>query len=79
MTTRSDSNQSNPLSYSAYLVRMWQDTPGNPWRASAQSVQSGETMRFSSLQALFEYLGAQTTGSLCARELSGDHDAPTEP
>ena len=42
-------------SYAAYLVRLWQDTPDGPWRASAQSVQSGEVVRFGSLQDLFAF------------------------
>jgi len=46
--------------YCSYLVRLWQETPETPWRASAQSVQSGETVRFGSLQALYIFLEAQT-------------------
>ncbi|MBV7333693.1 hypothetical protein KFU94_36760 [Chloroflexi bacterium TSY] len=48
------------LSYRAYLVRLWQDEPDKPWRASAQSVQSGEVVRFASLQALFAFLETET-------------------
>lgn len=47
--------------YCAYLVRLWQDSPYTPWRASAQSVQSGETMRFADIEQLFAFLRAQTT------------------
>ena len=46
--------------YAAYLVRMWQDSSDTPWRASAQSVKSGEVIRFGSLQDLFVFLGAHT-------------------
>jgi hypothetical protein len=46
--------------YCAYLVRLWQDSPYTPWRASAQSVQSGETVRFADVEQLFAFLGAQT-------------------
>lgn len=47
--------------YCAYLVRLWQDSPYTPWRASAQSVQSGETVRFADMEQLFAFLQAQTT------------------
>ena len=53
----------HPLYYNAYLVRIWHDAPTSAWRASAQSVQSGEIVRFGSLQALFQFLEAQTAGS----------------
>ena len=48
------------LPYAAYLVRLWQDTPDSPWRASAQSVQSGEVVRFGSLQDLFAFFLAES-------------------
>lgn len=44
------------LTYAAYLVRLWQETPHGPWRASAQSVTTGEIVRFGSQQALFAFL-----------------------
>jgi hypothetical protein len=46
--------------YAAYLVRMWQDSDQEPWRASAQSAQSGEIVLFASLAELFAFLKAQT-------------------
>ncbi|MCB0173097.1 MAG: hypothetical protein KDI02_17315 [Anaerolineae bacterium] len=49
-----------PLAYQAYLIRLWQDGQHTGWRASVQSVQSGETIRFASLKALFEFLQDQT-------------------
>ncbi len=47
-------------SYRAFLVRLWRDTLQGPWRASAQSVQSGEVVYFAHLQALFVFLEAST-------------------
>lgn len=47
--------------YCAYLIRLWQDSPYTPWRASAQSVQSSETVRFADVEALFAFLRTQTT------------------
>ena len=45
--------------YRSYLVRLWQEHPLAPWRASAQSVQTGETVRFADLDQLFAFFLAQ--------------------
>jgi hypothetical protein len=42
--------------YRAYLVRLWQDGPQADWRASAQSAQTGDTVRFADVDALFAFL-----------------------
>lgn len=47
--------------YHAYLVRLWQDGPHTPWRASAQCAQTGEKRLFVDLEALFTFLQTQTT------------------
>ncbi|MCB0099622.1 MAG: hypothetical protein KDE46_28005, partial [Caldilineaceae bacterium] len=62
MTTRLDDALSNPPPYRAYLVRLWQEAPDTPWRASVQSVQSGEIVRFGSLPALFAFFEERTGG-----------------
>lgn len=49
-----------PGRYAAYLVRLWQDGEQAPWRASAQSVHTGEKMMFASLEALFTFLEGHT-------------------
>jgi hypothetical protein len=46
--------------YTSYLVRLWQDSRQGPWRASAQSVQTGERVLFASLAELFTFLEGQT-------------------
>lgn len=56
---REDAPQQHP--YRAYLVRMWRDSPQSSWRASAQSTQSGQVVRFATLQALFAFLEAQSS------------------
>jgi hypothetical protein len=53
---RIDNAQSLSPHYRAYLVRFWRDDAQEPWRASAQSVQGGEMMRFATLQELFAFL-----------------------
>jgi hypothetical protein len=47
-------------SYQSYLVRVWKDGASALWRASVQSVQTGEVVQFASLSALFAYLESQT-------------------
>jgi hypothetical protein len=48
--------------YLSYLLRLWQagSAGGKVWRASLESVQSGERLAFAGLEALFEYLRAET-------------------
>ena len=53
------------LSYAAYMVRLWQDTPDGPWRASAQSVHSGEVKRFGTLQDLFAFFLTESRNTVC--------------
>lgn len=58
--------------YSAFLIRMWQQTPNSRWCASAQEVVSGEIMRFGSIDALLVFLGAQAES--CADENVREED-----
>ena len=51
------------LRYAAYMVRLWQDTPDGPWRASAQSVHSGEVKRFGTIQELFAFILTESRSS----------------
>ena len=62
-----------PTNYTAYLVRLWQDSGQGPWRASAQSVQTGERVLFASLAELFAFLEGQTLGR------PADDQAPAAP
>jgi hypothetical protein len=51
--------------YRSYLLRLWQETPGDADRVVLQDVVSGEWRGFSSLESLFAYLNAsraQTDG-----------------
>ena len=52
--------------YTAYLVRMWQEQDEIPWRASAQSARTGEKIYFSDLESLFVFLRAQTNTDLAS-------------
>jgi|GEM_PF-1105512 len=45
--------------YQSYLVRLWQAHMHATWRASAQHIQTGETMHFATLDSLYAFLQAQ--------------------
>jgi hypothetical protein len=62
--------------YTAYLVRMWQENEEIPWRASAQSARTGEKIFFADLESLFIFLRAQThLNSATGAAVSGCGDA----
>lgn len=63
--------QDTSIVYLSYLVRMWQEYPGAPWRASVQSVQSGKVANFASLDALTEFLVSQTENIKTVEPSSG--------
>jgi hypothetical protein len=48
--------------YRSYLLRLWcvEGDKGRVWRASLQSTQTRQQVGFAELEALFEYLRAQT-------------------
>lgn len=45
--------------YRSYLVRFWQGQEEGRWRASAQSVQTGETVLFGDVASLLAFLQAK--------------------
>ena len=49
--------------YLAYMLRLWQVGSGKEltWRASLESPQTGERRGFATLEALFNFLGEQTS------------------
>lgn len=49
-----------PANYSAYLIRVWQENPHTPWRASAQCATTGRKHYFATLADLYAFLDAQT-------------------
>jgi hypothetical protein len=57
----SQPTRDKPSNYAAFLVRLWQDGQAGQWRASAQSVQTGEKTLFASMSELFMFLEAQTS------------------
>jgi hypothetical protein len=49
-------NSSTATGYRSYLVRFWQSTEQGRWRATAQCVQTGNTVRFGDVDSLFAFL-----------------------
>jgi hypothetical protein len=55
--------------YLAYLLRLWQESGGDPprdpplWRASLERPQSGDRLGFASLADLFAFLDNETGSS----------------
>ena len=49
-----------PPNYSAYLVRLWQESPHAAWRASAQCASTGDKVYFASLNDLCTFLHTKT-------------------
>ena len=49
--------------YHSYLLRVWQERRASEclWRASLESVQTGELRNFADLEALFEFLRSEMT------------------
>ena len=48
--------------YLSYLLRLWQESDGNPplWRAYLEGAQSGERRGFASMAELFDFLESET-------------------
>lgn len=46
--------------YLSYLIRLRQEMPGAPWRASAQEVTTDERQAFANLESLFAFLREQS-------------------
>lgn len=60
MNSNTDPFPSSPH-YCAYMVRIWRENTNASWRASAQSVRTGEKIYFADLEHLFDFLRRQTT------------------
>jgi len=52
----------NSGQYRSYLLRLWREAPGAPWRCQVQCVGTGQERRFAGLAELFEFLVADADG-----------------
>jgi hypothetical protein len=48
--------------YRSYLVRFWQSNEQGGWRASAQCVQTGNTVLFGDVASLLTFLQTEVQG-----------------
>lgn len=58
---RADSLTTN--TYRSYLVRFWQSSAAGGWRASAQCVQTGNTVLFGEIEQLLTFLQTEVNPS----------------
>ena len=55
------SNESDePKAYFSYLLRLWQEYEGDPWRASLEEPGVNQRLTFANTQALFDFLISKT-------------------
>ena len=52
-----------PSTYRSYMVRFWQSNEQGGWRASAQCVQTGNTVLFGNVESLLAFLHAEINAS----------------
>jgi hypothetical protein len=59
----SNAHKDEEPEYRSYLLRLWcvEGDKGRVWRASLQSTQTRKQVGFAALEALFEYLRAETS------------------
>jgi len=55
--------------YKGYLVRIWRSSSRSPWRVSIRDTQTGKQHHFAQLEALYSFLGEETS----------DQQQPQEP
>jgi hypothetical protein len=58
----------DPHRYRSYLLRLWREAPGSPWRCQVNCVGTGRVQRFAGLAELFEFLVADAA---CAEGQEG--------
>lgn len=47
--------------YRSYLIRFWQSSAEGGWRASAQCIQTGNTVLFGEIEQLLTFLQTEIT------------------
>lgn len=52
----------------AFLVKLWRDSPQEPWRATAKQVSTGREFHFASPEKLFLFLHEQTSRAVISSE-----------
>ena len=52
----------DPHRYRSYLLRLWREAPGSPWRCQVSCLGRGQEQRFATLAELLEFLMADAAG-----------------
>ena len=52
----------DPHRYRSYLLRLWREAPGSPWRCQVSCTGTGQEQRFATLAEVFEFLEADAAG-----------------
>jgi hypothetical protein len=58
-TTSEITSGTDPERYRSYLLRLWREAPGAPWRCQVHCVGSGQERRLAGLERLFDFLEAE--------------------
>lgn len=58
--------------YHAYLLRIWREAEGMPWRATLQNPHTGEQEGFASVDQLIDFIRNKTEGQESSAESSQD-------
>ena len=61
--------------YQVYVLRLWRDGPGAPWRAALECSRTGERFPFADLPALFAFLESETLESEALESEALESDA----
>jgi len=59
---REQRNTLQASAYHSYLVRFWQSNAQGDWRASAQRVQTGNTVLFGNVESMLAFLQTEIMG-----------------
>jgi len=58
----------DPGRYRSYLIRLWREGPGGPWRSQVHCVGTGQERRFADLAGLFGFLESELGGAPASDE-----------
>lgn len=58
-----DEEKLGQYAYRAYVLRLWQDGAGMPWRASLEAVKDGTRQNFADVDRLIHFLQTSTLQS----------------
>lgn len=66
----------DPDRYRSYLLRLWREAPGSPWRCQVSCVGTGRQKRFATLAELFEFLVGDAAGGADGSDRNPETSGP---